>query len=63
MEQAKTMLRLVLSAVPFGSLIGLAVPSEIELPGVSAPHGPVGKHRPQYASPMEWAGVAESGTN
>jgi hypothetical protein len=33
------------------------MPAEIELPGVSAPRGPVGPHRPQYASPVAWAGV------
>jgi hypothetical protein len=55
--QAKTMLRVMLAATPFSSLVGLVTPSEIELPGVSAPYGPVGKHRPQYASPVAWAGV------
>ena len=55
--QAKTMLKVILAATPFGSLVRLAAPSEIELPGVSAPHGPVGPHRPQYANPVTWAGV------
>ena len=57
MDQAKSLLELALSAIPFGNLISMTVPSEIELPGVSAPHGPVGNHRPQYATPAEWAGV------
>ena len=55
--QAKTLLQAILAATPFRALAGLAVPSEIELPGVSAPHGPVGPHRPQYANPVAWAGV------
>lgn len=37
------------------------VSREIELPGVSAPHGPrvgdTGDQRPQWAGPVEWAGV------
>ncbi len=56
-EQAKTALKIMLAATPFRSLAGLVAPSEIELPGVSAPHGPVGSHRPQYTDPVTWAGV------
>jgi hypothetical protein len=55
--QARTVLQVMLGATPFRGLVGLAAPSEIELPGVSAPHGPVGSHRPQYANPVAWAGV------
>lgn len=55
---AKSLLQVALGATPLGGLIGLAsTPQEIELPGVSAPHGPVGKERPQYANPVAWAGV------
>jgi hypothetical protein len=57
--QAKTMLQLVLGPTVFGRLIGLRVPSEVELPGVSAPRGPVNPNRPQYANPVAWAGVGE----
>ncbi len=57
---AKTLLQVALSATPLSSLVGLAFKStEIELPGVSAPRGPVGKERPQYANPVEWAGIED----
>ena len=55
--RAKTMLRVMLAATPLGGLFRLAAPTEIELPGVSAPFGPVGTHRPQYTNPVAWAGV------
>jgi len=56
--QARTMLGLaLLTATPLAALASLTGPPEIELPGVSAPRGPVGSHRPQYASPVAWAGV------
>lgn len=57
LTQAKTLLQVMLAATLFSDLVRLKVPSEVELPGVSAPHGPVGAHRPQYASPVAWAGV------
>jgi hypothetical protein len=57
--EAKTVLETILSATPASALFGLNVPDEVELPGVSAPRGPIGAHRPQYASPVAWAGVPE----
>lgn len=59
LEQAQNVLRLLLQSSPFAALSRLKVPQEIELPGVSAPHGPVGVHRPQYASPVTWAGIVD----
>jgi hypothetical protein len=57
--QAYGILQLAIAANPLGGLIGLASArqQEIQLPGVSAPRGPVGPHRPQYAMPVAWAGV------
>ncbi len=57
--QAKSILQIALSAVtPLASLASMiSLPQEIELPGVSAPRGPVGVHREQYANPVAWAGV------
>jgi len=57
LAQARNLLQVVLSGSIYGALVGLKMPAEIELPGVSAPRGPVGPHRPQYASPAAWAGV------
>jgi hypothetical protein len=57
--EARTVLKAMLATTPLRPLLDLAGPSEIELPGVSAPRGPVGKHRPQYATPLAWAGVEE----
>ncbi len=57
LTQAKNVLKIALSGSIWGSLISLKIPDEVELPGVSAPRGPVGPHRPQYANPLEWAGV------
>lgn len=57
---AKTLLQIAFGATPIGGLIGLlSKPQDIELPGVSAPHGPVGKERPQYANPVAWAGIED----
>lgn len=59
-SRAKTLLQVALGATPLSGLIGLtSTPREIELPGVSAPRGPVGKQRPQYANPVKWAGINE----
>ena len=60
LSQAKKVLQLVLGPTVFGQLIGLRVPAEVELPGVSAPRSPVNPNRPQYASPVAWAGVPAS---
>jgi hypothetical protein len=57
--KAKSILQVALAVTPFSALVALSTPNEIELPGVSAPRGPVGKHRPQYANPVTWAGVPE----
>ena len=59
LSQTKSMLQLVLGPTVVGRLLGLKVPSEVELPGVSAPRGPVNPNRPQYAHPVAWAGVGE----
>jgi len=57
---AKTLLQIAFGATPLGGLIGFfSTPQDIELPGVSAPHGPVGKERPQYANPVAWAGIED----
>jgi hypothetical protein len=55
----RTTLQLALGALPVLSTLTVRVPDEIELPGVSAPRGPIGPHREQYANPVRWAGVAE----
>ena len=60
LDQARTMLQIALASMPFTSLVRLTVPSEVELPGVSAPRGPVGPHRQQSANPVAWAGVPEN---
>ncbi|MFO7678758.1 MAG: hypothetical protein R6X34_01790 [Chloroflexota bacterium] len=57
MENAMDVLTIVLKSLPGGAPIGFSPPKEVELPGVSAPYGPVGPHRPQYANPAAWAGV------
>lgn len=59
LSQAKSMLQLILGPTMVGRLVGLKVPPEVELPGVSAPRGPVNPNRPQYANPVAWAGVGE----
>jgi hypothetical protein len=59
-KTARDALRIVLGSLPFAGVRRLAVPDEFELPGVSAPYGPVGPHRPQYASPVAWAGLPEA---
>jgi hypothetical protein len=55
---------LLLALVPLSPILKLASPAllrEIELPGVSAPHGPMigdtGEERPQWRGPVEWAAV------
>lgn len=57
---AKSLLQMALTVTPLSGIIGLTVPNEIELPGVSAPRGPVGNHRLQTVRPVEWAGVLET---
>jgi hypothetical protein len=58
--KARSLLQIALGATPFGGIIGLTSSlQEIELPGVSAPRGPVGRTRPQYANPVAWAVVPE----
>jgi hypothetical protein len=60
-DQARAILGLAAAASPALGLASLATRREIELPGVSAPHGPrigdAGEQRPQWAGPLEWAGV------
>ncbi len=56
--KAKTILDYMLAATPFGGVLRWVLPTrEIELPGVSAPHGPVPTYREQYNNPTTWAGV------
>ncbi|MCA9962214.1 MAG: hypothetical protein KC443_24430, partial [Anaerolineales bacterium] len=57
--RARTILQAVLALTPFSALARQIVPNEIELPGVSAPHGPIDPNRPQYAQPVAWAGIHE----
>lgn len=60
LEQARSILSRL---VPVASLalLSAGAPHEIELPGVSAPHGPMlgdtGQQRPQWANPVAWAEV------
>ncbi len=60
-ERARTLLNLAAGAIPFGFLATRKAPREIELPGVSAPHGPMlgdsGQQRPQWVGPVAWADV------
>jgi hypothetical protein len=54
----RTALQVALGSMPVLSSLTVKVPDEIALPGVSAPLGPVGPHREQYAHPVLWAGIA-----
>jgi hypothetical protein len=56
-ETTVNMLEIIMAAMPGGAPIGLVLPREIGLPGVSAPRGPVSIHRPQFATPVHWAGL------
>jgi len=56
-KDAQDILRLVLGATPFAGLTRHRLPDNIELPGVSAPRGPLGAGRQQVASPVAWAGL------
>ena len=55
--QAKPLLQAALAATLTSVLFRQNIPAEIELPGVSAPRGPVDDHRPQSSNPVAWAGV------
>ena len=61
LKRAKTILTVLAPTSPVLRLINPAVPQEIELPGVSAPHGPMigdaSQERPQWRGPAAWAGV------
>lgn len=59
MDKTRSLLKMMMSASPLTTLMRLEAPDEIELPGVSAPRGPMGPHRPQYAKPVEWAGIPD----
>ncbi len=56
-KQAQAMLRLLAGLGPLAGLAHLRLPPEFELPGVSAPRGPIDPRRPQYANPVAWAGI------
>jgi hypothetical protein len=61
LEKTHQLLKLASLASAAGALIARAKTPEIELPGVSAPHGPMigdtGQQRPQWAGPVAWAEV------
>ena len=62
LKQSHNILKMALSATPLGFLIGQVKTPEIELPGVSAPHGPMigddGQERPQWRRSVRWADIA-----
>jgi hypothetical protein len=61
-EVRKVLGTMVASAPLLRPLLELSMPAdEFELPGVSAPRGPVGPHRAQYALPAQWAGLGAMG--
>lgn len=61
LEKTTSLFKIATVATPFGFLTARAKTPEIELPGVSAPHGPMvgdaGEQRPQWAGPAAWADV------
>jgi len=61
LDRARAILGALASVSPALRLVFSAAPREIELPGISAPHGPrigdSGEQRPRWAGPVEWAGV------
>jgi hypothetical protein len=61
MNRFRALLRLAAATGAAPNLAPLVGRREIELPGVSAPHGPKigdsGEQRPQWTGPVEWAGV------
>jgi hypothetical protein len=61
LNKLKTILGLATAGGGMPNLASLLRRQEIELPGVSAPHGPKigdkGDQRPQWTGPVEWAGV------
>jgi hypothetical protein len=61
MHRAKSTLAALSPLSPLLSIAGSALLREIELPGVSAPHGPMigddGSERPQWRQPVAWGGV------
>lgn len=56
-HQTRAWLDALLFATPLPRLLAQHLPDEIELPGVSAPRGPLHPNRPQNATPTTWAGV------
>jgi hypothetical protein len=63
LEKTHKLLKLASMATPAGFLFARTQTPEIELPGVSAPHGPMigdtGEERPQWTGPVEWADVPQ----
>lgn len=55
----RTVTRAALGMLPVVSVLASGIPSEIALPGVSGPRGPLNPHREQVAQPVRWAGVDE----
>jgi hypothetical protein len=58
-QRVKSILRTLAPLSPILSLASATLPREMELPGVSAPHGPMigdtGDERPQWRGPAAWA--------
>jgi hypothetical protein len=61
LDRMRAMMGIAFAVGGAPNLAPLVGQREIELPGVSAPHGPMigdtGEKRPQWAGPVEWAGV------
>jgi hypothetical protein len=61
LEKTHSLFKLATAATPIGFLTARSKTPEVEIPGVSAPHGPMigdtGDERPQWAGPVEWADV------
>jgi hypothetical protein len=61
LDRMRAMMGIAFAVGGAPNLAPLVGQREIELPGVSAPHGPMigdtGEQRPQWAGPVEWAGV------
>jgi hypothetical protein len=62
LERARAILGTLAAVSPALGIAAAAAPREIELPGVSAPHGPrfgdTGDQRPQWMGPAAWAGLS-----
>ncbi len=63
LQKTHTLFKVATAATPLGFLTARSQTPEIEIPGVSAPHGPMigdtGEQRPQWAGPVAWADAPE----